>query len=313
MKGKKSTRNKNFYFTLLKELKRSTNLTKIQKKYNLSKQNLNYYLRKLVKESHIIKKGQGWYEVSKNSTKYHPNQVKKEIRGHAYVWQVNFEKIPLNWNERINILKKHGIHYTIVGAKDSTPRIKVLGRKVWLCNNHIRIYDKKESSYYGETAKECRKQSMNQSKLIVDALNRKLGLSLKVSGLEFKREHYALIDNELAIEENLNGTIWHIRDENGVWLLIDDSLSSGGELETIGKEALKNNIPLQKWWNDTKKHNFEVTPSFILDSFTKTLQNFAEVQKQLSTLHQENQLMKDQLLLQRPERSTDLFTAQYIN
>ncbi len=271
MRSENSTWNEMFYLPIFKELEHSTNLKNIQKKLSISKQKLNYYLRQMVKKGIIIHKGRGWYEVvksSKNSTKYGFLLKKDFIRGHAYIWSIELGKIPKSWSKRIEILKKNNTHYKLVGAKRTTPRIKVMGRKVWLGNTHLRVFDKKNASYYGETAIKSRYKAFEQIKLIVGAINSKLGLFLKPSNIQFRREHYALIKNDLAIEENRKGNIWRIRDEDGEWLLIDDSLGKGGELENIGKKAFKTNIPMQRWWNDNKKYNFKVTPSFIMESLS---------------------------------------------
>jgi len=276
MRCKNSTKKAKFYLPIIHELKLSTNLNKIQEKLSISKQQLNYYLRQLKESGFIIQKGRGWYEPSKkskNSTKYGIFLRKDMIRGHAYVWTIDLKKKPKNWDKRLDILKRNNINYKLVGAKETTPRIKVLGRKIWLCNNNLRIFDKKGNSYYGEDAKESRYKAFYEIKLIVNALNNKLGIFLKPSRINFQKEHYALIKNDLAIEENRKGNIVRISDEEGEWLLIDDSLEMGGELENVGKKAYKTNIPMQKWWNDNKKHNFKVTPSFLLESIHQVTQN----------------------------------------
>ncbi len=266
----------NFYLAIINELKIDTNLGRIKKKLDLKKENLNYYLRQLKKQGFIIQKGRGWYEPSKKSknlTKYDVFLSKDISRGHAYVWNVKLTKKVKDWDKRIEILKKKNINHKIVGAKETTPRIKVLGRKVWLCNDHLRIFDKKDASYYGETAKESKYMALQEIKLIVGALERKLGILIRISDISFQKEHYALIKNDLAIEENKRGNIIRIKDETGEWLLIDDSLEQGGELENIGKKSFKTNIKLQKWWNDNKKHDFEVTPSFLLENINQVVEN----------------------------------------
>lgn len=263
----------NFYLPILNELKISTNLTNIRKKLKISKQDLHYYLVKLKKSNYIIQKGRGYYEInkSKNLTNYENFLSKDIIRGHAFVWEVKIPEIK-DWNNRIEILKKNNIHFILVGAKENTPRIKILGRKVWLCNNSIRVFDKGGSSYYGTNAIESRISSLNQIKLIVGVLERKFGLSINPSSISFKKEHYALIKNDLAIEENKRGNIIRIFDKDGEWLLIDDSLEQGGELENIGKKSFITNIPMQKWWNDNKETNFKVTPTFLMESIKGLIQ-----------------------------------------
>lgn len=261
---------------LFSEIKSGNSPSQISKKYNINKYTLQYHLGKLKKEGAIEKVGYGTWKAKKRSvkpSKYGKNLKKDSVRGHAYIWTANISKIPINWDKRIEILKKRKINFNLVGAMKTTPRIKVLGRKVWLCNNHLRIYDKKHESYYGDNAKVSRTLAFHQIKLIVNALNNKLGMKIRPSDINFQKEHYALIKNDLAIEENRKGNIWRINDEVGEWLLVDDSLGRGGELETVGKKALANNVPLQNWWNDHKKHNFEVTPTFTLNAMNGIMQN----------------------------------------
>lgn len=274
-KSKNSTRKQNFYLPIIEGIKESTNLTNLQEKLKISKQQLNYYLREMKKQGILIQKGRGWYEVVKevkDLTKYDKILNKDMIRGHAYIWNVKFIKIPEDWNKRIEYLKQKDIHYKLVGAKLDTPRIKVLGRKIWLCNNHLRIFDKKDNSYYGNNATESRYKALNEISLIISALESKLGVLLDKIDISFRKEHYALIKNDLAIEHNRKGEILRIKDKLGEWLVIDDSLEKGGELENNGKGSYQTNIPMQKWWNNQKETNFEVTPKFLLESISGMVQ-----------------------------------------
>ena len=276
-KSKKSTRKKNLYLPILNSLRLSTNLTKIGKELCISKQRLNYYLRELRKKGFVYNKGNGWWEVTekgKNPTKYSIFINKDSSRGHAYIWETEIEVIPKNWDKRNELLEKKGINFKLVGALKTTPRIKVLGRKVWLCNNHLRIFDKEKSSYYGDDAKESRKNSKLQAMRIVHSLQNKLGIKLNPNEIKFRKEHYALIKNDLAIDQNQKGILWRIKDENNEeWLLIDDSLEQGGELENVGKSAYKTNIPMQKWWNEHKETKFKVTPALVLNGFKVLTEN----------------------------------------
>jgi hypothetical protein len=88
-----------------------------------------------------------------------------------------------------------------------------------------------------------------------------------------KKEHYALIKNDLAIEENKRGNIIRISDSDGEWLLIDDSLEQGGELENVGKKSFKTNTQMSKWWNDNKQDNFKTTPTLINNKFKNIEEN----------------------------------------
>jgi hypothetical protein len=265
---------KDFYLTILNALKQTTNLSKIRKDLSISKQNLNYYLRRLKKEGLVENDSYGSWRLtkeSKNPSNHRKLLRKDSIRGHGVVVTISFPEIK-GWENRINILKSKGIHFKLVGAKETTPRIKILGRKVWLCNKSIRIYDKPDESYYGLNAIQSRVLAFNEFKKIVSILENKLGIKLNPSDIQFKKEHFALIKNDLAIEHNQKGDILRVADDSGEWLVVDDSLGQGGELETIGKKALVTNVPMQKWWNDMKETKFEVTPSFIRDSIAGIVQ-----------------------------------------
>ena len=281
MTVKKPLRKKNFYLTILNELKSGTNLTKIKDKLKISKQQLNYYLRELKKKGFVHNKELGWWELTakgKNPTKYGMLLKEDNVRGHAYIWEIEIENIPIKWNKRIELLKQKNINFKLVGALKTTPRIKVLGRKVWLCNDHIRIFDIEKSSYYGETAKESRINSKLAAMRVVRAVENRLGIRLNINRIKFKKEHYALIRNQIAIDQNQKGIIWRIRDDKGeVWVLIDDSLEEGGELETIGKKSFKTNPKLQRYMNDLKDTSFKVTPTFILNGFNKQTEMISQV------------------------------------
>lgn len=282
---KKQLKTKEVYLSIISKLKTGTNLNQIIEDLNISKQNLNNYLKRLKEMGFIIHKDKGWYELTnkcKNSTNYDNFLPKDFIRGHAYVWKINLNKKPKDWDKRIKILSKKQINYKLVGALKDVPRIKVLGRKIWLCKDSIRIFDKKDSSYYGDNSIESRNKAMNELFLIVGALERKLGVYLKPLDFEWAKEHYALIKNDLAIDQNRKGVIWRIKDKDGEWLLIDDSLEKGGELENIGKKSFKTNIKMQKWWNNQKETNFEVTPKFTLNLFNKLIIENTNLRKDLN-------------------------------
>ena len=300
------TKKYNFYLPILSELKIRTNLSKIQKKLSISKQVLQYYLRELKKQGFIIQKGRGWYEVTnkvKDLTKYDNFLSKDMSRGHGYIWEVKIPQEIPQWNKRIEILNKKGIHYNLVGALKTTPRIKLLGRKVWLCNNHLRIFDKPNQSYYGKTAIESRKYAIQEIILVLRALETKLGVNLNASNIYHKKEHYALIKNDLAIEHNRKGELIHISDKEGEWMLMDDSMEQGGELETIGKKSLVTNIKLQKWWNDKKEHDFKITDTFILQS----LGGLIQIQQMNADNIVKHQKVLDEMLLtlQKIQRGLD--------
>lgn len=275
----------NFYFSIFSYLKQGLNPAKISEKLSISKQKTNYYIRQLKNNGLIIKRGYGYWEILKEVktlTVYGNNLPKDYVRGHGFVWRLYFPKEIRGYDKRIERLQELDMHFKLVGALKNVPRIKVLGRKIWLCKDHIRIFEKKDASFYGINAVEGRKKAFGEVLDIVRVIENKLGVSLKPLNIETAKEHYALIKNDLAIDQNKKGIIWRISDQDGEWLLIDDSLEQGGELENIGKKSLVTNVQMQKWWNEHKETKFEVTPKFILNTMNGIQQNqliFAENMK----------------------------------
>ena len=83
------------------------------------------------------------------------------------------------------------------------------------------------------------------------------------------REHYALIKNELARQYNDKGEKLYIRDDGKCWMWID---YSKGEHELESNEVILNK-KIQEWYNDQKKYNFEVTPTFILSNLNSLIED----------------------------------------
>jgi len=84
-----------------------------------------------------------------------------------------------------------------------------------------------------------------------------------------------MIKNELAKQYNDKGEKLYVVDDKGIWMWIDFSHSIN-ELET-NEPIISRKV--QNWYNDMKKTNFEVTPSFLLESINQVTQNqtmFAE-------------------------------------
>ena len=102
-----------------------------------------------------------------------------------------------------------------------------------------------------------------------------------------------MIHNDLAIQCNRKGEKIHVHcDKEGEWCWIDDSYAMG-ELETGGKKALTRSLQVQNWWNDNKKHNFEVTPSFLMES----IGGMVQVQQMHSHNIVKHQRVLDEMLI----------------
>lgn len=257
IKGKKM----DLYLTIYNQIKHGKNPATISKDLKISKQKINYYIRQLKDKGLIKKIGYGVWEVRKE-VKNTPKHT--SIRGHAFIWKVKH-----NITEWIKILQRNKIPYKLVG-RDKYPRIIIKNRKIWLGKNIV-IYENK--SFYADNPVNSRKYAVIGLKEVLEALEKKLMINLKPYRFKPSREHYGMIKNDLAIQCNRNNEKIHVRDEaEGEWLWIDDSMQLG-ELETGGTKALVRGTQVQKWWNDNKKHNFQVTPTFLMERMNQVTEN----------------------------------------
>jgi len=287
---------------IITAIKAGKNPSKISKELGLKKQTLQYYLRQLKESRQIEKQGYGIWKVLKEvkkTTKAH--KIPKQIRGHAFNWKVKF-KYKINWKRRLD---NENIKYQLIGINKSTPRIIFNNKKIWFTKTGLVIYEPK--SFYSASSFTSKGQAVWELDKTIKMLSKRLKIDLNGYLFTTSREHYGQIKNELAKQYNDKGEKLYIRDDKGIWMWIDDSHSLS-ELETNKPETSKR---VQDWYNDMKKTNFEVTPSFLLENSNKTLQMIQSLTKEISTLKQENQFIKSKLTSGFDIK--DIQPASYIN
>jgi DNA-binding Lrp family transcriptional regulator len=285
---------------IFSQIKMGRRPSEISKDLSISKQQLQYYLTKLKKDGSIKKVGYGVWQTSKN-------RVANSCRGHGFMWHIKLPQEIKVWEQ---ILIKKKIKFKKINA-DHTFQINFKDRRVWLSKKSIVLYDIK--SYFGQNAVESKKYAMFELKLILDALESKLGTPLKTKqGFQVKttRQHYALVKNALAIQCNKNNERLNVYNENGLWFIIDNSFNLD-EAETIHpKSALPDNIGIQKYFNEHKELKFEMTPKKVLtmiqgvaanqEMFNQNFSSHVEAIKTLSAtvkdLKIQNKVLTDTIL-----------------
>jgi hypothetical protein len=143
----------------------------------------------------------------------------------------------------------------------------IKGRKTWLTNNSVVIYD--TGSYFAERAIEAKSDAVQSFLSIVKKLERLLHVELTVGGdYKFKvsRQHYALVKNALAQQYNEEGLKLQVRSEadNSLWFLIDDSLGLDEAEGVHSKTGMSDTNKVQNFFNGVK--NTGITPEFILEA-----------------------------------------------
>lgn len=268
------TRNFKLYLTIFELIKEGKNPSQIAKQLNISKQKLSYYTKKLKERSFIQKKGYGTWEVKRFNLSHIELFPKKSIRGHAFIWKVKLHK-KIDWLKKLGTTK-----YKLIG-RAKYPRIFINNKKVWLGKRNIVIFENK--SFYAKNSINSRKYAVYELLDVLRALESKLCVNLRPYTFKVTREHYGMIKNELARQCNKNGEKIIVHDDlEGGWMWIDDSHSLN-ELEVGGKKAVLRSKQVQDWFNDHKKHDFKVTPSFLLESIGGLTQNFNEYSKHIKS------------------------------
>ena len=250
---------------VVSKLKEGKKAKDIAKDFNISKSNLSYYLAKLKKQGVIKYKGHGIWLVQKSL----PTQLgkSKQIRGHAFIWKIDFLK-EINWKKQLSNSK---LKYK-TQSNGKVFRIFFLGKKVWFTKKGLIIYE--PYNFWGDSAYESKGKAVYK----LDRYIKNLLFKLKIRELPYRfttsREHFAIVNEEMARQYNERGEKLYIRREDGTaWCWID--FSHG--INENEQDNVKDNIGMQNYLNDKKKNNFRVTDSFILEVMNGHNQQIGQV------------------------------------
>jgi DNA-binding Lrp family transcriptional regulator len=267
---------------ILEDIKTGLSPAQISKKLGFSKQKLNYYVAKLKKLGVVKKKGYGVWEYIKplkevkDLTIGQDNRLnKKQIRGHAFIWKIEFFK-PYEW-DKIFENYNYPLHFDKISS-GKVYRTIFMSRKIWLTRKGLIIYEPMD--FYGESSFKVKGTAVWEMDNLIKTLIQALGLKFRAYKFTTSREHYAMIKNELARQYNDKKEKMYIKSENGnIWLWIDDSKGLE-ELET-GEPVVSRQ--LQTFWNSHKKHGFKVDADFILKMMNGILENQQIFDKNMSS------------------------------
>jgi len=286
---------KNFYLSIFQQLSQGINPSQIAHNLNIPKQNLQYYLSRL-KDSGVIRKvGYGTWEISaeylpekKRSKKPlrvamdNPHQsnlyffTQDAVRGHAFTFTLRVPENLRNWNNKNRefFLAKRDVLFTNLTTFGGGQRIIFKGRKIWLTNKSIIVYEK--SSYLADTAMDAKSQAIYNLISLIKSLERLLHADFtehagRQYSFKVSRQHYALIKNALAEQYDAQGKKLNIYTDKGLWFVIDNSYNLH-EAETVHPEtADSDNTKVQNFFNSLKEQ--PLTTGFILDVMHGIQQN----------------------------------------
>lgn len=315
--SKNYTLDKKFLLVLLDYIKNNNKLPDL----DMSKQALNYHIKKLKVSNIIYKTGYSTWSVDydkyeqfkfRKQVKIMPKVAKpteiekltkKTIRSHGFVFTLKLPNIQ-NWNYRETYLIKHKIPYKNIGIHNNTQSITFRSCKIWLCSKTIVIYFPKDKSYFDINAENGKNYAIYNLESILKGLEIHLNVDLKIKHkYEFKvsRQHYANINNSLAMQYNKNGRKLNIYNKGGLWFIIDNSFNLN-EAETIDPNTADKDMDkvVMPFFNDLKDHYDTTGESLTMSGMLNIINgliklNVQEKQNNYPTMIENNNINKKKL------------------
>lgn len=292
-------RSSNLNLFVYDQLKAGLRPSKICGQFGLKKTTIQYHLSMLKQAGLIEKVGYGVWEIIKEfnekevqkTTKVTSRQLRGDlnlfkqdrVRGHAFQFKINLPELR-NWKNREKLFLKKDIKFEplLIGGINRGQKLEFKGRKIWLTNKSIVIYEK--SSYLADTSKESQERAIQDMLALMKSLEKHLQANFKTGRYyKFKvsRQHYSLVKNALAQQYDKEGNKLQVFNEDGLWFLIDNSFNLH-EAETVHpKTSVDDNKKVQDYFNGVKKlENY--TPQFVVNSMQGIQNNqlvFAENMK----------------------------------
>ena len=292
------------YLYILRSLHSGLRPSQIISQLAIPKTTFQHYLNNLKRHGLISKMGYGIWELSdeaisalKRSTiishvanQQDPKEVPiasqqnlsfffanpDSVRAHAFVFTVRVPPHLRNWNNKIRAkyLTHHNISFTELNIGGGGQRIIHKGKKVWLTDRSVVIYDR--SSYLAESSNEAKSYAISKLLSLVKSLERLLHADFtERAGCQYtfkvSRQHYALIKNALAKQYDAEGKKLNVSNGNGLWFVIDNSFNLH-EAETVHPETADvDNLKVQNFFNSLKEQ--PLTTGFILEVMHGIQQN----------------------------------------
>ena len=275
------------YLYILHAIRSGDRPSLIATQLDIPKTTLQHYLDNLKCHGLISKIGYGLWELSheaismlQTSTIFSPCSTQQDppkevpnttqqnlsfffaspdsVRAHAFVFTVAISPHLRNWNNerRAKYLTHHNVSFMELNIGGGGQRIIFQGRKVWLTNRSVVIYDR--SSYLAETSSEAKSYAISKLLSLIKGLERLLHADFtERAGRQYRfkvsRQHYALVKNALAKQYDAEGKKLQVYTDKGLWFLIDNSFNLH-EAETVGETADADNKKVQDFFNSLKEY-----------------------------------------------------------
>ena len=284
---------------VISEIEKGKSPAQISREQDINKKTIQNYLRELQKLGILEKKGYGVWEVnserkkglnptSRQSDTSIKTSTKREIRGHAFIWKIEFID-PINWGSIVKRYSKKTLTFQLM-KHNKIIRTIFKNRKIWLGLRGMTIYE--PIDFMGKSSFEVKGRAVFEMDLLIKDFLRHIGVNFRPYRFTTSREHYGIVKNELARQYNDKKEKMMIRSEDGtLWMWIDDSKGLG-ELENDEPTI---NRQVQNFWNSHKAQQFKVDADFTLNAInkltafqTKQVELQAESDRQLLAYAEQN-------------------------
>jgi hypothetical protein len=232
----KEPANQNGRLYIYSRIKEGIIPTGIIKENKLSERSIWRYMKELILAGCIKKIGYGVWKAIKQPAKVYVDNPKSmsKVRSHGFGFYL---KIPTfyHWNQRKDFLIKNNIAF----KNDNLGHGQVLdfkGYHIFLYKNGIRFLQKQGfEGIFTNSATLGNEIATRHILSVIRSLENLFKQDLatnKQYKIKITKQHHALIKNELANLYNKQGKKLQIFNEDGLWLMIDNSFNLD-ELETV--------------------------------------------------------------------------------
>jgi len=271
-----------------------TNKIPSYKDLNITTDMLKYYLGKLKRARVVEKKGYNEWLINKDELKklkvkevIKSSAVKKTatrlskvpkgklVRAHGFRFSLELPR-SIKWKSRKKILTKNKIKFKKVFNSDFCEGINYRGYILFLTDNKIVITFPKGRSYYAKTSILGKNYAIYDAIELIKKLEKLFKLSFKIDNdyrLKLFRQHYAKVNDALALKYAKDEKKLKIRNEEGVWCITDYSFHKD-ELETVNSKTSDSDMDnvILPFMNDLKSH-YDKTGEMLKFTQLMTLSN----------------------------------------
>lgn len=266
---------------VLAEIKAGKTPAKISQEHGIPKQTLSYSTTRLKKlgcvEYNPETRAWKWIKEVPIRPK-DTSKVNSDIRGHAFIWNIEFLEERIDWDQVVKNYKKRKPNSKLTFKKicnGKVNRILFKGKKIWLTKTGLTIYEPMD--FMGKSSFSVKGTAVFEMDRLIKKLLKEFGVRFQYYRFKCSREHYAQVKNQLARQFNDNKQKIRVEHE-GKWFWIDHSQGEHEE-ETNNPNT---SVQAQAYYKDAVKEGFSQKHSVIKENFSAISENLKQATQQIN-------------------------------